>query len=1329
MNATTTRYPSNQRALPIAVKLLLMFAALALTMPIGTADAARPDKVAKPVKLKSSGSVLRFGKDRREKARKASKGANSAPGEAASEAEVEDVPEDAETNAPRSMAARRARARSNVEDIDDEIDILRELLDIERGSPTEADTLLELSYVLWDRAEAYELEGYDTRFTVSIANAQKKGDKATARRLEIGQQNLLDQARATKSEVIDSLKRIERRFARFSKLDEVLYALGFHLGELERNGEAVDAYMRMVRKVPDSPYIPDAYLGIGNYYFGKNQGGEALKWYAKVRRFPKANAYGWALYYESWVYYNRQEYRQAAKSFVATLDYSAEVQRDGSGRVTFTEDGAKYLVRAWSEYSDPKTAVKYFEQVTPGRVDTMLELLAQYYVSVSGYAKSNIVLEDLIERARDKPDVVRYHFQHVENNYRIPDLAGTVASVERLSEALIKFGDAAPLREEIPSLLAEIGSTLHFEADKTLDHAVLGFAEKIYRAYLTFYPKHGFVYDLSYQHSLALYQLERWQDAADGYERVIAMNPTGKHAEPAAHRALISYLKMQNLSEETGEKDADKILTAKPLDESTQLVAGACDRYIKIARANNKGDDEDLAKAIFVLARLYYQHNQFEKSGELFGTFVQDYIDGKIHKESGDRLGIDAARLMLSSYNLGQDGKNLIKWTNVLIKDERFNQGKLGEILVSIKENEDYNRCLELKDKPVEAAQCLLKYAAEYPTSNQAQRAYAGAAQFYRKALMRDAVIDTYRKLAKAYPEDDRAAEALYEVGEVFREVANFSDAADAYEEMALKYPKHSLAKSALQRAALVRDGLGQYDKVIENAERSLKSKSADPESAKETSEVAYKLSIQYVNKEDWRGVIRASDSFLKRGSDAPLHLVLAAQANAAQAWMNIKGGDRKARAYLDLVIESARKLSEEGKFNDLAREGKNAVAQALFLLGEIHFNQMLKLKSRTRKLEDAVKYAADKAKLAAQADAYYIEVETSKNGKWIAAAASRRGRAQHEISKSLEKLPPPPSFARVADLREEWATKMVEKAEPYKQKAMELYRAALKRAASLFAFDKFWQEARDNLKELDTEFAQMASMPEFTVELSQVEWKGADNPKAAIERIREQLFGRTRKELQVDSGSADAIAGQAKVGALFLELASAHHVLGQHREAIMVGNAAIFVVPELDKDVSLLRLLGMSYIALDSIRQGLVYLQRAANADPQATRPLLDIVSLQIKRLDLETAETLLREVLTRDPNHYWARVTLPVALRRLDKKDEAVEMLDKLVAEQPKAEAHYNRCVIFQAVLTKGKPAVTRAMDACVAAVEAAEPRSKAQDELKKRAQGLKDQLEFME
>ena len=221
----------------------------------------------------------------------------------------------------RTLAANRAalKGRASVEDIDDEIEILKELLDIERGSPSEADTLLELSYVLWDRALAYELEAYDTYYTVGIAKAEESGEKRQARRLKVEQQNLLEESRGTKTQVIDFLKRIERRFPSYNKLDEVLYALGFHLAEMSRHGESVDAYMRLVRKRPKSAYLAEAYFGIGNYYFGKNQGGQAMKWFAKVKKFPQSNAYGWALYYEAWVHYNRMNYRVATNACLDEL--------------------------------------------------------------------------------------------------------------------------------------------------------------------------------------------------------------------------------------------------------------------------------------------------------------------------------------------------------------------------------------------------------------------------------------------------------------------------------------------------------------------------------------------------------------------------------------------------------------------------------------------------------------------------------------------------------------------------------------------------------------------------------------------------------------------------------------------------------------------------------------------------------------------------------------------------------------------------------------------------------------------------------------------------
>ncbi len=1297
---------------------------------------APPVEAATKKKGKSSGEVTLFTRPGSAKAKKGAKGAKAAADK--KKAEVATI--------PKAVQARRnSRGTASVEDIDDEVDILRELLEIERGSPSEADTLLELSYVLWDRAQAYELEAYDTYYTVGIAEAEKAGNKAQTRRLKIEQQNLLEQSRGTKNKVVDYLKRIERRFRRFSKLDEVLYALGFHLNEMGRHGEAVDAYMRLVRKAPQSAYIPDAYLGIGNYYFGKNQGGEAMKWFEKVKKFPQSGAYGWALYYEAWVYYNGQNFRTATKAFVRVLEYSV---KEAKGRVSFLSDAAKYMVRSWAEYGEPRQAGAFFAQSVPGQEVRLLDQLARHYLNTSRYKDSNVVLGALIKIKWDDPSVVEYLFMSVENTYKQNDLPGTIAAIERLGEGLHKHGTTHKRSDDIAMLLAEMASNYHAESERTLDKRVLTYAEKIYLSYLTFYPKHKVGYDMRHNHALALFQLERWDEAAKEYEQVIVTDPKGKYAEPSAHRALICYLKTEKLNEETAAKDDDEIYKAKEMREDKKKIVHACERYVTIAQEQNK--TEDVPEALFVLARIYYQHNQFEKSGARFANFVTNYPDHK--------LSLDAARLMLSSFSLGQDGKKLIEWTNKLIALPHFNQGRLGQILTAIKENEDYNLCLSLKDQPMKAAGCLLKYAKDYPKGNMAIRAMTGAAAFYRRARNRDKVIEIYAAIAKRYPTDARAPDALYEIGEIHRETADFIRAAESYEAMADAYPKADLSKAALQRAALIRDGLGQDTKVIANAFRALKMKAKrlkkgeepDPRDAIEAAEVAYRLTVVYLRKKQWRQAVISADGFVKTRTDLPQYLRLAALSNIANAWMNIPRGAKKAKKYLEEVEAIATKMAEEGNFKTLHPLGKAAIAQAFFLRGELLYRSMLAIKIKTKKLKDAVLLATEKAKRAAMADKYFETVEKSKNPRWIAAAASRRGRAQHEIGISLENLPPPKSFAKREELVEEWKTKMTEKAEPYKVKAMALYRAALKRAAEQFAFDEYWKEAIDRLKELDTKFAEKATMPEFTVGMSEVKWMGPEKPKVAIEELRLALFGRTRKTdaIVVEKAGGDQQAGKFDVAAAFKKLAYAHYAQRQYRLAVMVGNAGLYVKPELNKDSELLTMMGLSLIKMGDIQKGMLMFKMAADNDPTATTPLLNMVSLQIKRLDLESAIALLRKVLERDANHYWARVTLPVALRRMDdapdkkgkngEKGEnakaALAMLDKLAADSPKGmEAHYNRCVISQALRNKGKAEVTQSKEACetaLAVATGAGPNGAAKaKELAKRVKGLKDALEFME
>lgn len=1347
MAKTMHRTPGT-RAANVAVALLLTCGvALPAAWQEATAQPTKKAKVsAEPTetqKAQSSGEITTFKRAAEDK--KADKKGEKKDDKKAAESK----------KGPARPEQRRTHERSSLEDIDDELAILKELLDIERGSDTEADTLLELSYVLWDRAEAYEIEAYDQKYEVGIAQAEQAGEKAEARRLKVEQQNLLELGRAAKLDVVNHLKRIERAFPNFGKLDEVLYSLGFHLNEMERPGEAVDAYMRLVRKRPKSNFLPDAYLGIGNYYFSKNQGGESLKWYTKVTEFPESSIYGWGLYYIAWVHYNQQQWDAAIKGFIRVLDYS---KNEANGRVGFIEDGSRYLVRSWAETGKPKEALAFFKRVVPGTEILLLDNLAAYYVEVSAFEKSNLVLDDLIEYAKTDAQLLKYLTMRLENSYKLHDLEQTVRSALMVSNELKQHPDKKPASLEL--LLAEIASTFHAEYERTLTVATLEAAEKVYRIYGESFEQGDHAYDMLHNHALSLFQLaevsckesskaagekvvqlkdlcnQRYHDSAAAYERVITLQPTGKYSESAAHRAFIAYYRTQNVNAETGTKDQDNILRPVPLSTTEDRVADACDRYISIALKNKS--KEDVPEALFVGGRLWYQHNYFEKAGPMLATLVERFPD--------HTLAVTAARLMMSSWALGQDGKNLIKWTNTLIGDARFTQGsadaeKFHETLVAIKSNEEYNKCLELKDDPVKAAECLKSYAGKFPDNRkQAARAVVGAAEFYRRAKKRDDVIAMYQELSRKYPEDERAAQAAFEVAEIFRASGDFDAAAAAYEEFVKAYPNAPLVPQALRIASAINKSLSRYDKVVADGELFLDlCNKATSQAAKEACTlerralVSYDVTLPYKDKGDWKAVVKASDKFLKRSDTIPTHLRLAAMVNTGTAQNKLKLGD-KGRKLFDDVLKQAKEIADAGKMAELDPIGRDAIAEALFMTGEIEFSKMQAIKGKPKDLKAAVDLAASKTKAAAVAEGFYGEVESSKNPKWTAAAASRRGRMQQDISISIKTLPAPPAFAKSEEMKGEWAAQLADKAKPYEDKAITLYRDALDKAAAIFAFDKYWAEARDNLKVLDSRFAERAEVKEFTVELTPLKWAEQSKPESVIKELRVKLFdlSNANPDTAAVTATPETTTSNPEVAQAWTRLAGAHHALGQHREAVVAAIAGMGAAPELRNASSLWNLMGLSYNALGETQKALQAFEKAGEVDPKAVEPLLNAASITVRNLGFTKTVEFLDEVLKRDPSNYWAKVTRPAALRRAsddpEKTKDALRALDELAQTDERPEGHYNRCVLSQAVLTNGKPEIKLALEACKQALKVAGPKNPLAKELDKRVKGLEQTLEFM-
>jgi len=1209
-----------------------------------------------------------------------------------------------EKTGPKQGPKQRVVAKKKTDEgaLDDQIGVLRELIDAEKGTTAEANTQLELSYVLWDKAAEYEAEVHADKYELGIPEAEKEGDARRVKLLKIEQRNLEEQARATKEEVVRILKDIESRFSttipgKWERLDEVLYSLAFHLNEMQRPDESLDAYMRLVRKAPRSAFVADAYLGIGNYYFAKAKGREAIEWYQKVIEFPQSAVYGWGLYYMGWSYFNLQQYPKAVEMFVKTLDYST---KEAKGRVEFTDEASKYLVMAWAEEGNPREALRFFRKVDTARALDLLFRLAQYYATRSEYAKSNDILRTLIKETGQDPKVLAHQRLVIDNSFKQGNKARVNAECEAYAEMIETYKPKmsaealAKARHAGAELIAVISTTYHDESERTGEDRTRDVAHGLYKLYLAKFPDGAAVYPIQNNYAIILYQMAKWQDAADAYERVIEMDPKGKFASNAAHTVLVCYLKLQNIDEETKSKaDDTQVLKPTPLDKREARVAAACDRYVQIANATK--EVEDVPEALFMGGRLYYQHNQFEESAKRFQTYVERFPD--------HRMAVDGARLLLSAFALSQDGKNLNKWANILLADARFRDSKIAPILQNIKQNEEYNKCLELKEEPAKAGDCLVAYGEKYPGTDQSIRAWLGSARFYRSAKKLEKTIASYVSLQKAKPDAPVAADALFEVGEIYRTTGQFEAAAAAYESFVATYPHGAKVPEALSTATLIRRSLAQHEKVLADAEIFLERFPKDPRGL----EVAFEAGLLYVRDKKWKQADKAFSRLMAKREKIPPDLHLLGEVHIGIATWHT-GARRKGVALYEGVVKKFKALSDEQRKN-MPERGIAAVAQALFQLGEDAFEDLKAIKppkKGKKALEVAKKMLKDQVGVAKKADDFYSAALAMQSPRWVAAAASRRGSIQLAIATALEGLPPPPEFSGNEELKAQWAAQLAEQAAPFKERAIQRYKGALDDSAKIFAFDDYWTEARDKLKILDPKFALMTSADDYRAQVAQPSLVPQGDAESAAKRGHQALF----------ENDHDKEA--------FRTLAAAYYAKKDARAVRLVVQAARETAEELKRDAQLLALLGSAELNLGHVRASLLAFEEAGRVDQAHIEGLLNAVAVSFDKLNFVAAMDFSKAILKRDPKQFWARISLAAALRRLGHADDAMTEYDKLVADDPRPEAHYNRCLTAQELFTTDLP---KALGICEAAEKVMPKGHPKAHEIQRRVKGIKETIEF--
>ena len=113
-----------------------------------------------------------------------------------------------------------------------------------------------------------EMETYETEFDACFNNPNCETD---------GMEPDNDRSKKWQQKSIRLYKRILQQFPNFRRADEATFYLATALQDTGKRPKGIEHFKNLVRSYPDSSFVADAYVQIGEYYFDENNAYRALQ--------------------------------------------------------------------------------------------------------------------------------------------------------------------------------------------------------------------------------------------------------------------------------------------------------------------------------------------------------------------------------------------------------------------------------------------------------------------------------------------------------------------------------------------------------------------------------------------------------------------------------------------------------------------------------------------------------------------------------------------------------------------------------------------------------------------------------------------------------------------------------------------------------------------------------------------------------------------------------------------------------------------------------------------------------------------------------------------
>jgi cellulose synthase operon protein C len=932
-----------------------------------------------------------------------------------------------------------------------------------------AEMMLRLADLYFEEGRDYYLsemqkfeKEYDACFNQKGCNAETmKADNSESRKWQ--------------NKSIKLYKLILQNYPQYARADEATFYLANALSDIGERDQAIDQYTQLVRTYPESKYIPDSYIQIGEYYFDNNNAYKALLAYQKAARYKDSDKYGFAMYKLAWCYYNVGEYGKSIDTMKSVVAYSTPVAgaSEDKGKMSLQDEALKDLVRFFADAGEMDEAYAYFNKL--GKKDLirqMLKRLASTYFEQGKFEQCIQTYRRLIAENPQATEAPEYQNEIILAYQKTGQKQETLAEIDRLlktygkNSAWARTNSSSPdsvkaANDYIEKNLRTVAINYHNEAKKLGTGAAAketyALAYKAYSVYLEEFPDSKYSYDVRYAFGELLYKIKKFDEAYAQYMKVVSIDPKGQHSKFCAESAIFAAEEMVKVEEKSGQGAAKGAKTeAVALSDWNKKLLEACDQFAKLFP-----DDTKTRNVIYKSAYLLYNHNQFKEASDRFRVVIS--------KDPASKEAEQAANLILDSFNLVEDWNNLKDVSKAFYDQQGLGSKSFKTEVYNVYERASF-KVIEVnlsksKDE-VAAAAAYRAFYTEFPNSEVADLALNNASVYFHKQGKVAKAMEVRHILVEKYPKSKYYKSQVASLGFDYESIADFDDAASWYEKLFSLDKDHEGSKDAIYSAALFRTALGQWEQGIKNYQQFMTAYPTDDKVTAITLDIA-KL---YEENKKWAEASKIYLAFFsKPPANASIDEVFFARLRYGLDLEQL-GETAKAEKHWKETLAAYDAVKAKGGEMELAPE---FIAQIMFKQAKEQIDRYMALKvdgpkskvsaaQETKILKDQL---VGKAKALQDVEKTFTNIIGTGAGEWGLAGLVALGKAYENMAAALRESYIPPNLN--ADQKEFYKMGLEDRAFPQVEKAVEAYNTAVQKSFELSLYNENTAYAIRRLGEL----------------------------------------------------------------------------------------------------------------------------------------------------------------------------------------------------------------------------------------------------------------------